>query len=84
VDVLIHDAQYTPEEFEKKKDWGHCTLDYALLVASEAKAKRLVMFHHDPAHDDDELDRLCGELAAKAHGCGVEVLAAREGMVLEV
>jgi len=83
-DLLIHDAQYTPEEFEKKKDWGHCTLEYALLVACEAKAKRLVMFHHDPAHDDDELDRLCGELAAKAQGCGVEVLAAREGMVLEV
>lgn len=84
VDVLIHDAQYTPAEFERKKDWGHCTLDYALLVARQAQAKRLVMFHHDPAHDDDELDRLCGELAEKAEGCGVEVLAAHEGMVLEL
>jgi phosphoribosyl 1,2-cyclic phosphodiesterase len=82
VDVLIHDAQYTPPEFEKKKDWGHCTLDYALLVAQEAKAKRLLTFHHDPAHNDDALDLLSGELAERAIGTGVEVVSAREGLVL--
>jgi phosphoribosyl 1,2-cyclic phosphodiesterase len=83
-DVLIHDAQYTPAEFEKKKDWGHCTFEYALLVARQAKAKRLVMFHHDPAHNDDEMDRLSAELADAANGTGVEVIAAREGMVLDL
>jgi ribonuclease BN (tRNA processing enzyme) len=83
-DVLIHDAQYTPAEFEKRKDWGHCTLDYALLVAREAKVKRLVMFHHDPAHNDDEMDRLWAGLADHAAGSGVDVIAAREGMVIDL
>lgn len=84
VDALIHDSQYTPAEFQKKKDWGHCTLDYALLVAKEAKAKRLVTFHHDPAHSDDDLDRLTVELQDSAKGTDVEVLAAHEGLVLDL
>ena len=49
-DLLIHDAQYTREEFEQKSHWGHCTLDYAVKVASEAGARRLLLFHHDPSH----------------------------------
>jgi phosphoribosyl 1,2-cyclic phosphodiesterase len=84
VDVLIHDSQYTPEEFEKKATWGHCTLDYALLVARTAGAKRLVMFHHDPGHSDDDIDRLASELRDHAVGSGVEVIAAYEGLVLEL
>ena len=58
VDLLIHDAQYTPAEFEEKAHWGHCTVDYAVLVAREAGAQRLVLFHHDPAHGDDVVDEL--------------------------
>ena len=84
VDVLIHDAQYTPAEFERKSDWGHCTLDYALLVARTAHAKRLVLFHHDPWHTDDDLDKLSDELRERAAGTGVAVEAAYEGMVLEL
>lgn len=82
-DVLIHDAQYTPAQFAQKKDWGHCTLDYALLVAREAGAKRLVLFHHDPSHTDEDLDRLTSELQDRAAGSSVEVIAAREGLVLD-
>jgi len=82
-DVLIHDAQYTPDEFERKSTWGHGTLDYALLVAKEAGARRLVLFHHDPGHNDDDIDRLSAELQASAEGSGVEVIAAYEGLVLE-
>ncbi len=84
VDVLIHDAQYTPEEFERKQDWGHCTLEYALLVARTAQARKLVLFHHDPAHVDDELDRLYAETKRMAEGTGVEVVAAYEGLVIDV
>jgi phosphoribosyl 1,2-cyclic phosphodiesterase len=84
VDALIHDAQYTRAEFERKRDWGHGTLDYALLVAKEAGARRLVLFHHDPAHGDDDLDRLSAELREHAEGSGVEVIAAYEGLVLEL
>jgi phosphoribosyl 1,2-cyclic phosphodiesterase len=83
VDVLIHDAQYTPEEFDRKQTWGHGTLDYALLVAKEARARRLVLFHHDPGHSDDDLDRLSDALRASAEGSGVEVIAAYEGLVLD-
>ena len=53
VDLLIHDAQYTPPEFARKSHWGHCTHEYAVFVAKEAGAKRLALFHHDPARDDD-------------------------------
>ena len=55
-DLLIHDAQYTDEEFAVKAHWGHSTLDYAVHVAREAGARRLALFHHDPTHDDDALD----------------------------
>jgi len=84
VDALIHDAQYTPDEFAKKQDWGHCTLDYALLVAREAGAKRLVLFHHDPSHTDDDIDQLCEQLQEKAASTAVEVIGAREGLLLEL
>jgi phosphoribosyl 1,2-cyclic phosphodiesterase len=84
VDALIHDSQYTPAEFQKKQDWGHCTLEYALLVAQLAKAKRLITFHHDPAHSDDDLDRLSAELVGAADGTDVEVIAAYEGLVLDL
>ena len=85
VDLLIHDAQYTPGEFEKKKDWGHCTVDYAVTVAKQAGARRLVLFHHDPAHSDDFLDRLLeGARAAAANGGPDEVIAAYEGLTISL
>ena len=83
VDLLIHDAQYRPDEWEKKSHWGHCTVDYALLVAKEAGAKTLALFHHDPAHDDDEMDRLLEGARRSAERLGVEdVVAAAEGMTI--
>jgi anti-anti-sigma factor len=58
-DVLIHDAQYTPEEYARgKKGWGHSTWKDAVSVAMEAQVKTLVLFHHDPYHDDDAVDSL--------------------------
>ena len=57
VDVLIHDAQHTHDEYGPKRHWGHCTIEYAVHVAREVGARKLVLFHHDPAHGDDELDR---------------------------
>jgi phosphoribosyl 1,2-cyclic phosphodiesterase len=83
VDLLIHDAQHTPAEFEMKRHWGHCTVDYALHVAKESGAHTVALFHHDPAHGDDEVDAL--ELQAKERSAavdGAEVVAAAEGMVL--
>jgi phosphoribosyl 1,2-cyclic phosphodiesterase len=84
VDALIHDAQYTSDEFAKKQTWGHCTLEYALLVARTAGAKRLVLFHHDPSHSDDDLDRLHGGLRQASVGSDVEVISAHEGLKLSL
>ena len=83
-DLVIHDAQYTPAEFALRRDWGHCTIEYAVWVAADAGAKRLALFHHDPAHDDDMLDRLTKEAVECGRELGVEVFAAREGQTVEV
>lgn len=79
-DLLIHDAQYTPEEFAVKSDWGHCTIEYAVWVAAEAGVKRLALFHHDPSHDDHRLDELIGRATDLGDRKGVDVFGAREGL----
>ena len=82
-DLLVHDAQYTPAEFEQKSHWGHCTMEYAVLVAREAGVRRLCLFHHDPAHTDDDLDRYLDEMQAHGARAGLdEVISAAEGLSL--
>lgn len=81
-DLLIHDAQYTPEEFAKKRDWGHCTVEFAVHVAAEAGVRRLALFHHDPTHDDAFIDRLVEQAQALAGNRIEEVLAASEGLTV--
>jgi phosphoribosyl 1,2-cyclic phosphodiesterase len=83
-DVLIHDAQYTRSEFEQKAHWGHCTFDYAVTVARAAGAKTLVLFHHDPSHGDDDLDDLLAEAQGLAGAGGPRVVAAYEGLRLNL
>ena len=80
VDVLIHDAQHTAEEFAGKRDWGHSAVDYAVGLAEAAGAKRVVLFHHDPPRTDDDLDAIVAGYA----GGSVEVSAAAEGVELEL
>lgn len=84
-DLVIHDAQYTEEEFAVKATWGHSTVAYAVKVAAEAGAKHLVLYHHDPLHDDAELDRLV-EGATSAVGASRldAVTAAAEGLSLDL
>jgi phosphoribosyl 1,2-cyclic phosphodiesterase len=81
-DLLIHDAQYTRPEFAKKAHWGHCTHEYAVFVAKAAGAKRLALFHHDPARDDDALDDVLRGMRALGEASGVEVMAAAEGLTV--
>ena len=58
VDVLVHDAQHTAEEFAIKRDWGHSAIDYAIGLGVEAGVGKVVLFHHDPPRTDDQLDAI--------------------------
>jgi phosphoribosyl 1,2-cyclic phosphodiesterase len=85
VDVLIHDAQHTGEEYGPKRSWGHCTYDYAVHVARESGARMLALYHHDPAHGDEAIDAITVRAAdTSAHVGGPEVFAAAEGLVVPV
>ena len=81
VDLLIHDAMYTPEELEQHRGWGHSTYEEAVTLAQDAGVKRLVLFHHEPEHGDTEMDGLLAAARkfAKTRG-SLEVVAAQEGM----
>ena len=74
-DVLLYDAQYTPAEYEQRRGWGHSTWLEAVKVAREAEVDKLVLFHHDPDHDDVALEAITTE--AQQHF--PNTLAAREG-----
>jgi phosphoribosyl 1,2-cyclic phosphodiesterase len=77
-DILIYDAQYTPEEYPSKVGWGHSTWEAGAELARAAGVPQLVLFHHDPMRTDAQLDVL--EAAARAALPGT--VAAREGLVL--
>lgn len=81
VDLLIHDSQYTPAEFERRADFGHTTPQYAIGLAQEAGAKGVLLFHHDPDRTDDELDALLSEARATN---GFPVDAAVEGAIIDL
>jgi len=83
VDLLIHDAQYTDEEYADRVGWGHSSLKHAIEFAGLARTKHLIAFHHDPAHDDATLDRLIAEEIERERPA-FHVTAAQEGAVFEI
>ena len=79
-DLLVHDAQYTAEELQKRRGWGHSSFDQAIQLAEMSGAKRLALTHHDPDHDDEFLERiekLCRERFPNS-------VLAREGMEIPI
>jgi ribonuclease BN (tRNA processing enzyme) len=60
-DLLIYDAQYTPTEYESRKGWGHSTYAAGASVARDAHVKGLVLFHHDPTHNDSLITQMIQE-----------------------
>jgi phosphoribosyl 1,2-cyclic phosphodiesterase len=82
-DLLIHDAQYSDDQYWKHVGWGHCSLSQALTFATLAGVKHFVPFHHDPSHSDEEVDHLIAEGVAAADPA-YPVTAAREGTTFMV
>jgi hypothetical protein len=83
-DVLIYDSTYSDEEYSNPKSskigWGHSTWQEAIKIAKAANVKTLAIYHHDPAHNDDYLDRVGADAYASFSGA----IMAREGLVIPV
>ena len=75
VDVLLHDAQFSEEEYARRIGWGHSSVADAVTFARRAGARQLLLFHHDPSHSDEDLDALAGRARELAGGDGFVGLA---------
>lgn len=85
-DLLIHDTQYFPHEYEERITWGHSPYTYTVDIAVKARVKKLVLFHHDPDHDDETVDKIA-ELSRerlKSYNCSIPCIPAREGDIIEI
>jgi ribonuclease BN (tRNA processing enzyme) len=78
-DVLVHDAQWFDAEYPAKIGWGHSSVSDAVTFAHAAGAGRLVLWHHDPRHDDDQLEQLAGRAVELWQNGGPPPSLAREG-----
>ena len=86
VDVLIHDAQYTSQDYEKKRGWGHsCYID-TVASAIDANVKNLYLFHHDPNYDDAAVEKLHEHASQIIRENNADLVChlAREGMILDL
>lgn len=85
-DVLILDSQYSHAEYRKHTGWGHGCVEDSVALALRAEIKKLVLFHHDPGHDDQTIDGFVRHTRSivKKHGGRLKVEAAREGMAIRL
>jgi phosphoribosyl 1,2-cyclic phosphodiesterase len=79
-DVLIYDCTYTDEEYPSKVGWGHSTWQEGVKIAIAARVKKLVIFHHDPSHNDEFMD----SIGIRAADVFPQTIVAREGMELNI
>jgi phosphoribosyl 1,2-cyclic phosphodiesterase len=82
-DLLIHDTQYTDAEYPEHIGWGHSAVSHTIAFAAAARVKRLVVFHHDPSHNDSTLDKIVEE-ARKICQPPFELLAGTEGTMFKL
>lgn len=82
-DLLLHDGQFSSEEYKNKVGWGHCSMEDATAFASLAGVKHLMLFHHDPSHTDKQLDQLFSDLEY-AKGNKMKLDLAVEGMEINL
>lgn len=85
-DLVIHDAQYTAEEYPSKIGWGHSTAEYAVHVCCSSAVRAVALTHHDPLRDDLAVDRILAEMRKRVSdsGSSLEVIAAAEGEYISV
>lgn len=86
-DLMVYDSQYTPEEYSKRVGWGHSTGQKGAETAWAAGAKRLAIFHHDPAHGDDKMDEMVDRCRKEAKEKGMtrlEIFGARDFLEIEL
>lgn len=83
-DLLFHDAQYFEDEYEERIGWGHSSVGDAVAFTRAVGARRLVLFHHEPVHADDALQRLEDRARSLAGRSDEAPILAREGMVVEL
>lgn len=84
-DLLVHDAQYTVEEYPQRIGWGHNIPEVAVDTAIRAGVKCLALFHHDPMHSDEFLDAMllrAQERARRLGAAGLEIISAHDEMEL--
>lgn len=82
VDLLVHDFQYTPEEYPGRQGWGHSSMPQALDFAATVGAGSLVTFHHDPEHDDATLDSLHDSF--RSPDAAYELIPGRAGLEIDI
>jgi phosphoribosyl 1,2-cyclic phosphodiesterase len=83
-DLLLHDAQYSDEEYEERIGWGHTSVADAVGFTQAVGARRLVLFHHEPLHTDELLARLEAHAQSLVARNEEQPTLAREGMVVEL
>ncbi|MBL0051365.1 MAG: hypothetical protein IPP29_07560 [Bacteroidetes bacterium] len=79
---MFHDAQYSSEEYKTRVGWGHSSVEDAIDFGTLARVKKIVLFHHDPAHTDDNLKTMLAETLQEKK-CDFEVEIATEGASFE-
>jgi phosphoribosyl 1,2-cyclic phosphodiesterase len=82
VDLLILDTQYTSDEYDRRIGWGHGCLPDSVQLAIDSGARRLLLFHHDPSHDDRQLDHIVEVARATAAGSPLIIDAASEHEII--
>ncbi|MDA3900102.1 MAG: MBL fold metallo-hydrolase [Spirochaetes bacterium] len=80
-DVVIHDAQYTDEEYKNKLGWGHSSIENVVKICNKFRVKKLFTFHHDPLHTDRDVGKMVAR-ARKLANKDLKVFGAREGQEL--
>ena len=83
-EVVAYDCQYTPDQYLTRVNWGHSTYEAGLRLVEKANACKLLMIHHDPAHNDQKIRDMEANAKLIANNMGLQVEAAYEGLEFEI